>query len=459
MSNLLNGRTLKRIVLAQILMLAIVALALPSTGLSQAKKQRQKREVDPRIASLFPPTLVVTDTSEDFLKPPATAGLKEGVEIAKTPPAVDFMYYPDQDHLGKPWSVWGDGSTAGDKYYSAIGDHHSPRGTAQIYEYDSSTRQLRLLVDVRKFLEGSDVLPEGMDYTPGKVHSRIDVGSDGWVYYATHRGSASTTNDEHGYQGDWVFRTNPQTCQTEIVVAHPVPKHCIPASVLDTERLIFYGSTASGRDALAKGPQFFAYDVKNKKLLITAPDGFKRYAILSKSTGKVFWNGKVYDPATNKITPSNAPSVRSASRETAEGLVYGTTEHSARIWAFNVKTDELTDLGEGAVAGATYTTSMDVDPTGRYLYFIPGAHGGGARSGTPIIQFDVKNRTRKVIAFLAPFLAKKYGYTPDGTFGSALSPEGDKLYVTWNGKRIPGVRGWDTCALTVIHIPASERQP
>ena len=57
---------------------------------------------------------------------------------------------------------------------------------------------------------------------------------------------------------------------------------------------------------------------------------------------------------------------------------------------------------------------------------------------------------------------EKYGYVPLGTFGSAVSEDGSKLYVTWNGNRGRAVRGrlrFDTCALTVIHIPESERRP
>ena len=70
-------------------------------------------------------------------------------------------------------------------------------------------------------------------------------------------------------------------------------------------------------------------------------------------------------------------------------------------------------------------------------------------------------RPLKVLAFLHPFYQEKYGYVPLGTFGSAIDPGGDKLYVTWNGNRGgPDRRGrlrFDTCALTVIHIPESER--
>ena len=47
--------------------------------------------------------------------------------------------------------------------------------------------------------------------------------------------------------------------------------------------------------------------------------------------------------------------------------------------------------------------------------------------------------------------------------GSAVSEDGRKLYVTWNGNRggadSRGRVGFDTCALTVIHIPESDRWP
>ena len=97
------------------------------------------------------------------------------------------------------------------------------------------------------------------------------------------------------------------------------------------------------------------------------------------------------------------------------------------------------------------------------MYYVCGAHGGSQQDGTPIVQFDVKTGKKKVLAFLHPFYKEKYGYVPLGTFGSAISEKGDKLYVTWNGNRggadSRGRVGFDTCALTVIHIPESERWP
>jgi hypothetical protein len=456
----------------------ILSLPLASTGWAQGAKAPAKAATKGKTAPAttlpFPPSLpgtnaIVTDTSPDFLVP--SANLKPGILVAKAAPVVDFLFFPGQDHPGRPWSVWGDGCVSSGKYYTAIGDHLSPRGTAQVYEYDPEARKACLLVDVRKFLESSGTLPPDMNYTPGKVHSRIQMGSDGWLYYSTHRGSGGTTTDEYGYLGDWILRTHPGSGETEIVAAQPVPKHCIPASTLDPQRLIFYGGTASGKNAPVQKIQFLAYDIKNRKVLKSGDNGFARYAIFSSSTGKIFWRpggaaspdlpadkGLVYDPASNETGPCNAPDVRSATTETRDGWVYGTTERSADVWGYNVRSDRLETLGSGQVCTATYVTSMEVDPSGRYLYFVPGAHGGGARDGAPVVQFDVKTRKAKVLAFLYDFYHKTYGYSLDGTFSTALSEDGATLYITWNGYRAPATK-WESCAMTAIHIPESERQP
>lgn len=436
---------------------AFSLLAAAGPGSTRGADERAEKYPLPYPPALPGGQLIVTDELPAFLQSPGN--LRDGVDIATTPSKIDFMYYPGQDHPGNPWSAWGDGCAAGEKYYSAIGDHHSPRGNAYVYEYDAGSRELRLLVDVRKFLESSGALPPGSNYTPGKVHGRIDVGNDGWLYYATHRGSPRTTTDEHGYVGDWVLRTDPRSGKTEVVVAQPVPKHSIPTSMLDPDRMIFYGGTAPGENAASQVENFFAYDVQNKKLLASIEGGPKRSAILSSSTGRVFWAGKLFDPRSpGGLSTSDAPEVRSATRETRQGVVYGTTGHSAEIWAFDVKKQTVTSLGDAAVGKQGYVTSIDADPTGHYLYFVAGAHGGGSAEGTPVVQFDVRTRRRKVIAFLHPYYLGKYGYTPDGTFSSALDDRGEKLFITWNGMRKGQPRFWESCALMVVHIPASERR-
>jgi hypothetical protein len=414
----------------------------------------------------FPPVLpdgkiVLTDTSPDFLKPPAA--LKSGVAIAKTPPTVDFLFFPGQTYAGKPWSAWGDSLAVNGKYYTSIGDHLAPGGNGFVFEYDPRTKQLRQLVDVRKLLN----LPDG-HYTPGKIHSRLDMGDDGWLYCSTHRGSTRVTTDQYHYKGDWIIRTHPGTGKSEVVAQGPVPKHCIPNSVLDPKRLIFYGGTAAGAGGDEDGIQFFAYDVKNKRLLYTGPDGPSRYMIFAKSTGRVYYTqGKDstgplmrFDP--DKGQPEKIPGtigIRAATQETPDGFVYtvsqGRRGEDALLYAFNTKTEAITELGPAAVGSQGYIASLDADPTGRYLYYMPGAHGGSDNDGSPVVQFDVKTRRKKVIAFLHPYYKSHYGFTPVGTYSSAVDPAGDKLYITWNINR--GGRAWDCVGLMVVHVADMER--
>lgn len=436
----------------------------------------KKRPSGPAVT--FPPVLpdgkrVLTEKSDDFLKPTAT--LKEGVVIAKTAPTVDFLYYPGQDYAGNPWSNWGDSIAVNGKYYASIGDHlaiggkgggTNGTGTGMVYEYDPEKKTFRLLVDVAKVLN----MPAG-HYTPGKIHSRLDMGDDGYLYFSTHRGSTAVTRDKNHYKGDWIIRCNPSTGKSEVVAQGPVPKHCIPTSVLDPKRLIFYGGTAIG-DPTDKGGKihFFAYDVKTKRVHYDCDEGPARCMIFAKSTGKIYYirgNESVIGPLMcfdpEKVGPPKqieaTLGLRAASQETPQGFVYtvsmGGKGREAAIYAFNTKTEEASLLGPAAVASAEYITSLDADPTGRYLYYIPGAHGGGERDGSPVVQFDIKTKQRKVIAFLHPYFQERCGATLQGTFSSAVDPKGDKLYITWNVSR--GGRVWDCCALTVIHIPESER--
>jgi hypothetical protein len=323
-------------------------------------------------------------------------------------------------------------------------------------------------VDLRKVL----CLPDG-HYSPGEIHSRIDLGSDGRLYFATHRGTTTATTDRYHYKGDWIVRVRPETGEAEVVVQGPVPKHCIPCGALDPDRLIYYGGTAPGTGGEGEGIRFFAYDVRNKKLLYEGPDGPSRYMIFARSAGRVYYTpgredggaGPLmrYDPASGG-PPVEIPGqigIRAASQETPQGVVYaaslGQGGRTAHLYAFHTKTEAVDDLGPAAAGENSDIASLDADPTGRYLYYVPGAHGGSDRDGTAVVQFDTKTRKKKVIAFLHSFYRQKYGCTPVGTYSTAIAPEGDKLFVTWNVNR--GGRAWDCCALTVIHIPASERQP
>lgn len=440
-------------------------LATPSIGIAICLLQITA--ASSALAVDFPPRLpggqrVVTDTADEFVKPPAT--LRAGVEMAKTAPTVDFLYYPGQVYPGNPWSNWGDSLAVNGKYYASIGDHLAPAGNAFVFEYDPATKAFRKLLDLKELLK----LPEG-HYAPGKIHSRLDLGRDGWLYCSTHRGSTRVTSDQYHYEGDWIVRCHPETGKAEIVAHGPVPRHCIPASVLDPARMIFYGGTAPGSDSPLQGIQFLAYDVAHRKVLYSGPQGPPRCLILANSSGRVYYtpdsqdDGPLvrWDPAVGgaPVAIDAVLGVRAATMETPQGIVYtvssGQAKQDPSIWAFNTKTEKAENLGPAAVGQAGYVASLDADPTGRFLYYMLGAHGGSEQDGAAIVQFNVETRRRKVLACLHPLYERKYGCTLRGTYSSAVDPAGDKLYITWNASR--GSRAWDCCALTVVHLPKSER--
>jgi len=449
-------------------------------GRASAQEAEGKRQLSEQDVQ-YPPVLprgesVVSDTSTEFLRP--IAPLKDGVAIAKTAPTVDFMFYPGQDYAGRPWSNWGQSLAAAGKYYSAIGDHLSIReeddasntgrttgrtGNAFVYEYDPTTKVLRRLTDVASVLG----LPRG-HYTPGKIHGRVDMGADGNLYFATHRGSEKGAIDKNQYRGDWILRCDPKTLHSEVIVAAPVAKHSIPNSALDPARMIFYGGTAAGPDAAEPGIRFFAYDVKRGKLLYAGPDGPARSMMIAPSTGRVYYvagadEGRLmrFDPAVGLPEPVEKATmgIRAATRETPQGYVYavssGQGKSDASLWAFSTRTEKVERIGSAAVGSEAYVASLDADSTGRFVYYVPGAHGSSPRDGSPLVQFDVHAGKKKVIALLHPFYERKYGCTLKGTYAVAVDQTGDKVYVTWNVSR--GTRAWDCCGLTVIHIPASER--
>lgn len=430
---------------------------------------RKARAAPPKAVVVpYPPTLpdqrpLLSITTDEFIARPES--LQPDVVMAKQAPQVDFLYYPGQTYEGRPWSNWGNSTFANGRYYSAIGDHLAPQGNAFVYEYTPEAKTFRLLTDVRKTIN----LPDG-HYTPGKVHSHLGLAKDGWLYFSTHRGSTKATTAANHYTGDWLLRANPETGVTEIVERGPVPNHCLPTGEVDGPRMVFYGSTAPGDGGDNTGIQFFAYDLAKRKMIYAGPDGPSRAMILSSSTGRVYFTpGQSdaplmrFDPATGRA-PVEIPGrigIRAVTAETPQGIVYavsfGRGEAGSALTAFDVKTEAVKELGPAGVGINQYIAAIAADPTGRYLYYIPGAHGGSEKDNTAIVQYDTKRNRRKVIACLHPWFEKHAGCILKGTYTAALDERGERLFVTWNVSR--GTKVWDSCGLTVIHIPESERQP
>lgn len=396
--------------------------------------------------------------------------LREGVSIAREAPRVTLHYYDCQTYEGKPWSVWGDGLASDGRYYSAVGDHLSPEGNAWVYSYDPVENQLKALTNVREILKK----PSG-HYTPGKIHSQLGMGKDGWIYFSTHRGSTRVGLDpKNHFKGDSLFRVHPESLVAEIVAEIPLPMQCLPTGSLDPERMIWYGGSADGLNE--KEPQFLAYDIEGRKTLYKDDRGPYRAMIITRSTGLLYFHGgepgkkgKSGEAPLYRFDPENpvkpvpieaSVGLRAASPESPEGKVY--TIDRDEIWEFDVKTEKARSLGGSVVATKDYTTNLDLSADGRFLYYIPGAHGGAEKDGTPVVQYNTQTQEKKILCFLHPAIQKATGYVPIGSFGSALSADGSKLFVTWNGahdltgeeRKVP----FRSVAMTMIEIPESERR-
>ena len=155
--------------------------------------------------------------------------------------------------------------------------------------------------------------------------------------------------------------------------------------------------------------------MKNGKAIYQDDYGPYRAIIVGRSTGKMYFHSERSSPQNEgggsnlyRFDPEKPAEpkkieakvgLRAASDETPDGLVY-TIDHD-NLWSFDVKSEKAEYLGHAIVGEQTYTTSIDADPTGRYLYYIAGAHGGSERDGTPVVQFDTKTKTAQGALLLA----------------------------------------------------------
>jgi len=390
------------------------------------------------------------------------AGIDPEVTVAKVAPKVDVMLYPGQNYDGNPWSVWGDGVVHQGHYWSAIGDHLAPAGNAFVYRFDPASGELTRRVDLRAVLQR----PKGW-YTPGKIHSNLGFGKDGWLYFSTHRGSTRTTTAANHFEGAWIMRHHPDKGETEIVAAAPLSMQTLPCGIVDGERMLFYAGSAQG-DHRQKGSDFLVYDLARRKILYTDKEGPKRAMILTRG-GKVYYHPwdrsrggpaklRVFDPADRGGPRETASelSLRAATHQTDDGFVY--TVDRDGIWSFEVATEKTKFLGKAAVGSESYITSLDAGPVGRFLYYVPGAHGGGHRDGTPVVRFDTRSGERQVLAFLDPAVHRATGYIPMGSYACALSADGKKLFITFNGNTGTTDRAavrklrFNTCGLVVLTL-------
>lgn len=409
-----------------------------------------------------------------LLAPPDSLdGVGPSTRFAGRPPEIDFAVVPGQGEEGWPWSSWADALYASDgNVYTTIGDHARP-GDPDTPRLTGRSQVYRLAPEegtVRRVLNFNDVtgISRG-EYAPGKIHAPI-FEDDGWLYLYGYRSHPNLL--DHGeYPGDPLVRYNVETGGTENLGV-PVPTAGVAEMALDRDRGVLYGLTDSAGHRTDGGADngFLAYSVVDgETLFVGGPPSNHRQMLLTADGRPYYDDGETlyrYDRDRQSVTATGAAlpgdgRIRAATGPAADGTIYGISnarDGNGVVFAFDPTEEAIEEFGTAFPAGDGYTAAVRQSPGGRYLYYVPGAHGGGRENGAPVVQYDLRDGTRTVLAFLSPSLRAQEDYLVDGTYGLALAPEGGTLYVTLNGQMDRDDRNFSTVSVLLLRVPASERE-
>jgi sugar lactone lactonase YvrE len=449
--------------------------------------------------------LIVPDAVAELAKDPESAPFI----VAKTAPVVELAYHqplPDAALNGTGWTSWGDIGVAPDgKVYSAIGNHGKDaegQGKSLLFSWDPKTKTLSKVLDLADVTKRT----RGDEPTWSKVHAKIDVTADGSVYLTGTLNAGQRASDLTRYKwseslpGGQLYKYDPATGKASVVTNLP-PARVSATSLLDSKRNRWWCNLEAGPENAQNA--LLAIDLKTGKGLFQTPNGVVglNRAFALANDGAIYFNGipeprgpepivvppapgkrapkpparivdtpimKV-DPNTGKVSKTQSlflgsPGMRSATEEGPDGWVYGSTQSTGQLFRYSPSADTLELLGPDFLKG-NYTTVMVRSPDGKYLYYLPGAHGGAVKIGTPVMQYEIATGKRKVIAFLGKAFLDATGYTPGGTYGVKLSADGSTLYANLNGHgsdkdRHPKMRanGFGLTSFIAVHIPESERR-
>ncbi len=419
---------------------------------------------------------VKRDSGEKTLAAPET--LKDATEfvVAKEPSSFRFSVvkgcYPIPDYNSGVWSSWSQSILASDgNYYCAISNHLGVDGQCYVIRYNPKTDEQTRVLDTNVLISRE---PE--TYGHGKLHGRLDEYPKGYIIGATYWGMPPLWTV---YKGEPWLGDVPGGHLFSIDIAKgtskdlgvPFERDSWPMHATDTRRGIFY--------AVGYDKHFLAYDLNTKRPLYAAlpqptVEWSSRATLVDEITGNCYGTSRnrfvKYNPKTNKITYLEAqlpakPNQKGDThlrcytrRRTAEGA-YICQTFDGTIFKFfpDTETTETIDInwGEGY-----YCASMALSPGGRYIYYTVDVHGSAYLHGSPIVQYDLKEKKRKVIAFLHPHFETAYNYVFGGSYSVTLNEDGSELFIVWNGKFKADKEGesFGDPTFMVVEIPASERQ-
>ena len=474
-------------------------------------QEQKKKEVAERLdkAGLLNTGKVVVDSDPAMLKPIDSVAPFAGKDyvIAKTPPTVEFAVIPvDPLWLGEspvkskssisnepgPWSNWCQANfdTRTGKFYSAVGDHGKYNAHILLVEYDPATKKVKCLPEVNKILGRTQD-----QFMEGKIHGWLDFYKSkdldkAHLWYCTYWAKYDEPDEEDyatGYDGGHIMSYDVLTGDI-VDYGVPLKRASWPYHRVDTKHGMMY--------AVGMHLEFLAWNIDKQQTMWAGflPPGMawnNRAILIDETTGMVYTSNHdtaadslrhfiKYDPNRNRffkldchvpaetsVSTQGKPGVympmRAQTRTLGPDGLFWCVTSGGQLFTFDPKKEEIADKGRNWPGKQAYTCSMDRSPGGRYVYYLPGAHGHGYSDGSPVIQYDTRTGTKKVLAFMFPYYYEKYGYTPGGTFSIKLDDKGERLFILWNGAFVNYDPSKDSdtfgqCSVMVVNIPASERQ-
>ena len=344
---------------------------------------------------------------------------------------IRFARYPTPSY-DAAWTQWGKGLVASNgRVYSGVGDHRGIDGNSYLYEYDPGTQTLRAIAHLQQAVP----VPTG-EYGFGKIHGRISEGRDGNLYFASFHGKFG---DEGRGSTQYLFKYDLHSRRIEKLVG--LQGYGFPSTEMWGDGLLFY---AQATDADERNAIFLVYDISARRVVFQTPQGYDgSRAIFVDREGNAYANTAdrhlfKYDPRLNELSMLDVQMPATALRQTIgpgpSGCMYGFNRDTFDLFRFDPESSTIT----GLCLLESDAASIELDPSGRYVYYIP--WGGDGQPGQ-LCRLDVSDPARVVhqqIADVARHIANKYGMQLQSSYNLTMSRDGGTLYLGFNADRSVG---------------------
>lgn len=448
------------------------SLRRPEASYELSETEQKRKETAERLdrEDLMYTGRVVVDSDERLLSPPELVRPAVGktLQIAKRAPEVSFGSIPYGARFFSPdriapdnalWSSWSQSmyDHRTDSFYGFVGDHGWTNPHLHMVAYRSKERRIDCLPEINRELGRKP-----QQFGDGKVHGFPDIyqpeySSSPHLWFATYWCRYPQPSEEDfdtGYDGGHIMSYDLNGGHV-VDYGVPVPRAAWPLHRVDRERGLFYG--------LGMFSEFLCWDINSQEIRWAGylpPIGrekdpfaispgmkwYNRCLLIDEETGFVYSNNLInenlnlikYDPHRNRFyeldvkMPSGSPIRSFTRRKDGDGLFWGMTL-VGELYSFDPEREKLELHGRPWPLNDAFSTTIDMSPGGRYLYLGVACHGRGYPYGSPILQYDKKEGTSKIIAFLFPYYYDTYGYIPGGTYSFKLDDEGGRLFSIWNG--------------------------